>query len=138
MIFLFQLNLLIFQSRRWKSKIEKIYSYELDNRVKQKISTILPLYAVSYSLHNKILYGSSCSKLHRISIHMKIAKNTLRQKKITMDTFWVDTLYENAYTQNIKNLVIKRIRVFVKWNRLTGYDLQLQVKNYKKIYPSMN
>ena len=40
-------------------KLKKIFSYELDNRVKQEISTILPLYAVSYSLHNKIFYGSS-------------------------------------------------------------------------------
>ena len=41
-------------------KIDRnIYLYELDNRVKQEILTILPLYAVSYSLYNKIFYGSS-------------------------------------------------------------------------------
>ena len=40
-------------------KLKEIYSYKLDNRVKQEISTILLLYAVSYSLYNKIFYGSS-------------------------------------------------------------------------------
>ena len=40
-------------------KLKEIYSYELDNTDKQEILTILPLYAVSYSLHNKIFYVSS-------------------------------------------------------------------------------
>ena len=69
-------------------KLKKIYSYELDNRAKQEISTILPLYAVSYALHNNIFMvriRNFCSKRHHRSMRMKIIKNTLRQKKFTVE-----------------------------------------------------